>query len=316
MTDEDTSAPAPGLDPWQARPPAAPRRVGGVRGRTAAMATVVGLAGGGLVGGYVITHAATGSPTPTPSSGTPPSGGATAPDGSPGHHGGPGGPQLGGPNDPAEDEQTIAGAIGISVSQFETELKSDGTIAAVAKAHGVDASKVVAAIVAAKDKEIDAAVTAGTLTQAQATQQKADAQQMATDMVNATGRPGGHGGPGGGPGGPGLQQEDLDLVAGALGISSSQLQTDLSGGQTIAAIAKSRNVDVTTVIATWVASENKEIDARVASGQLTQSQADQQKQQTQQRVTDEVDGTGHGGPGGPRGGQPAPGTSGTTSPTA
>jgi hypothetical protein len=108
----------------------------------------------------------------------------------------------------------------------------------------------------------------------------------------------------------GLQSEDLSLVAGAIGISSTDLQNALSSGQTIAAVAKAHNVDVDKVISAWVASENREIDARVAAGQITSAQATRMKAQTQQRVTDEVNGVhpdrGPGGPGGP-GGPPAPG---------
>jgi hypothetical protein len=101
-----------------------------------------------------------------------------------------------------------------------------------------------------------------------------------------------HGGGPHGPGGPGgLQTEDQQLVATALGITTTQLQTELSGGKTIAAVAKEHNADVNALISTWVASENKEIDDRVASGALTKAQGDQDKTMTQQRVTDEVNGT-------------------------
>jgi hypothetical protein len=120
---------------------------------------------------------------------------------------------------------------------------------------------------------------------------------------NGSGVPTGPGPQGGGACMHGLQSEDLSLVAGAIGISSSDLQTALQNGQTIAAVAKAHNVDVNKVISAWVASENKEIDDRVASGQITSAQATQMKQQTQQRITDEVNGThtggGPGGPGGP-----------------
>ena len=109
-----------------------------------------------------------------------------------------------------------------------------------------------------------------------------------------------------GPGGPherGLRSEDQDVVAKAIGISTAQLQSELSGGKTIAQVAQAHGADVNALISTWVASENKEIDDRVAAGQLTQAQADQMKSMTQQRVTDEVNGTFHGGHwGGPRDG--------------
>src|SRR5258708_4648205 len=135
---------------------------------------------------------------------------------------------------------------------------------------------------------------AGRLTQAQATQEKANVTQRVTDFVNGTP-------PAGGPGRRGLRSEDLGVVAAAIGISSSDLQAALNNGQTIAAVAKAHNVNTATVISAWVASENKEIDDLASSGKITQAQATQMKSMTQQRVADEVNGTFRGGPGGPGG---------------
>ena len=111
---------------------------------------------------------------------------------------------------------------------------------------------------------------------------------------------------------PGAQDEDLQVVAGVIGISVGELQSELSGGRTIAQVAQAHNVGADKVISAWTDSENAEIDARVKSGQLTQAQADPQRTTTRQRVTDEVNGTRHGpggDPGGPRhrgpGGGPA-----------
>ena len=67
----------------------------------------------------------------------------------------------------------------------------------VAEAKGVDLQKVIDAIVAADTAEIEAAVTAGTMTQAQADERLANLEQHVTDEVNGVGsrpRPGrGHG---------------------------------------------------------------------------------------------------------------------------
>ena len=280
-TDNWTGAPLP-----EGPMPAPPRAPGILRRRAAGIATITGLSIGGLVGGYVISHAATTVATATPS----PASGTTAPDGP--HGGGFAHGAIAGGRD--EDLQVVATAIGISAGDLQTALQNGQTIAAVAKAHNVDASKVISALVASENKEIDSALSAGSITSAQATQLKADVQQRVTDMVNGTF----HGGRGpGGPGGPGLQGEDLSLVAGVIGISSSDLQTALQNGQTIAAVAKAHNVDAGKVISAWVASENKEIDDRVSSGQITSAQATQMKAMTQQRVTDMVNGTFHGGPG-------------------
>lgn len=101
-----------------------------------------------------------------------------------------------------------------------------------------------------------------------------------------------HGGPRGprGPGHGGLQGEDQQLVATAIGISTAQLQTELTGSKTIADVARAHSADVNALISTWVASENKEIDDRVSSGALTRAQGDQAKTMTEQRVTDRVNG--------------------------
>ena len=206
--------------------------------------------------------------------------------GPPGGHGGPG---MG---DRAEDQQVIATAIGITTTQLDSELAGGKTIAQVAQAHGVAVDKVISALVAAETKEIDQRVSAGQMTQAQADHMKAGLQQRATDQVNGTGHgPGGpgHGGPGG-PGRGGMQAEDQQLVADAIGITTAQLETELAGGKTIAQVVQAHGASVDALIAKWVASENKEIDDRVAAGQMTQVQADQAKAHTQQRVTDAVNG--------------------------
>jgi hypothetical protein len=90
------------------------------------------------------------------------------------------------------------------------------------------------------------------------------------------------------------------------------------GGKTIAAIATVHNVAPSAVISALAASENKEIDQRVSSGQITAAQGTQEKTQTQQRATDEVNGAHpdmgaepRGGFGGPPPGAPA-GSSTTT----
>ena len=96
------------------------------------------------------------------------------------------------------DESVVASAIGISVADLETALANGQTVAAIAKAHGVDPQKVIDALVTDGRNELAAQVKAGTLTQAQADAQKAAVTQRATDQVNGTfsGGPGVAGGAG------------------------------------------------------------------------------------------------------------------------
>jgi hypothetical protein len=98
--------------------PAAGRRPGGLRARTAAAVTAAGLLGGALIGGYAIAHAATGSSTSTGTSTTAPAApangapanGAPA-NAAPGGPGGPGGGPGGGSFDPTKGGHVGANGV-------------------------------------------------------------------------------------------------------------------------------------------------------------------------------------------------------------
>jgi hypothetical protein len=116
---------------------------------------------------------------------------AARPEGGPGHGGRGPGPGL----------TAVASAIGISEVDLRTALQGGDTIADVARAKGVDVTTVIDAIVAEMNSHLDEAVAAGRLTQAQADERKANANERATDLVNGElpargpGGPGGFGGP-------------------------------------------------------------------------------------------------------------------------
>ena len=116
---------------------------------------------------------------------------AARPEGGPGHGGRGPGPGL----------TVAATAIGISEADLRTALQGGDTIADVARAKGVDVTTVIDAIVAEMNSHLDEAVTDGHLTQAQADERKANANERATDLVNGElpargpGGPGGFGGP-------------------------------------------------------------------------------------------------------------------------
>ena len=119
----------------------------------------------------------------------------------------------------------------------------------------------------------------------------------------------GHHGHGGGPGGFGA--DDLSAAATALGMTEADLSTALQGGQTLAQVAQTKNVDVNTLIDAMVAAETTEINAAVKAGTMTQAQADQRLTDLKAHETAEVNGTFRGG----HGGGPGNGTSsGTATP--
>lgn len=104
-------------------------------------------------------------------------------------------------------ETLIATTIGIDVTTLQTRLAAGDSLATIA---GSKTSALIAALVADQSNEIDAAVTAGRITSAQATALKANLSAHITAMVNGAGQMGvGLGHMGEGPGqmgeGPGLR---------------------------------------------------------------------------------------------------------------
>ena len=107
------------------------------------------------------------------------------------------------------------------------------------------------------------------------------------------------------------RQEFLTVAAKAIGISTTDLETQLQSGKTLADVAKANNVDPNTVIMALVGDLNTKIDADVASGKLTAEQGTARKAEATQRITDMVNnGPRRGGPGGPGGRHGGPGMGG------
>jgi len=148
--------------------------------------------------------------------------------------------------------------------------------------------------------------------------QAASPVATATATSSAPGGPGpfgrGPGGPGpGGPGrdgrgfgpGPGGGAGSLDALATYLGVSSTDLQTALHGGQTLAQVAQAHGKS-TADLKTFLTSQLKtRLDQQVASGKLTSQQETDQLNAASTRIDQQINGTfpagGPRGPGGPKG---------------
>src|SRR5687768_10174560 len=109
----------------------------------------------------------------------------------------------------------------------------------------------------------------------------------------------------------------LDAAASALGMTVEELRTALQGGQSLAAVAKAKGVDVAKVVEALVAQMKAHLDQHVASGKHTQAEADQILAAARARIQAFVNGEAPAGkPGlgfgrghrGPKGDAPAPGT--------
>ena len=87
---------------------------------------------------------------------------------------------------------TAASYLGTTVDALRTELESGKTLAQIAQAKGKSVDGLVQALYDAAKQRLDAAVSAGRLTQSQENSILADLKQHITDFVNGV-RPSGHG---------------------------------------------------------------------------------------------------------------------------
>lgn len=95
--------------------------------------------------------------------------------------GGKGGPRGA---DRAATQALISATIGVDSATIKSRLKAGESLAQIA---GAKKDALIAVIVAEKTKHIDAAVTAGKLTAAQATEKKANLVAHVTEEVNEVG---------------------------------------------------------------------------------------------------------------------------------
>ena len=178
--------------------------------------------------------------------------------------GGPGfgGPRGGGGGILAADVLTpAADYLGVSVSTLQSDLKGGKTLAQEATAKGKTASGLVDAIVAAEKKVLDAENGAGWITDAQETNLLANIEDAVTDLVNN------------GPGVPaGARVGLLQTAADYLGLSVSDLQTDLKAGKSLADEAKAKGKTADGLVQALLAPLKTDLDKRVTAGDLTAAQ--------------------------------------------
>jgi hypothetical protein len=96
-------------------------------------------------------------------------------------------------------------------------------------------------------------------------------------------------------------QSPLAVVATALGMTEAEVRIELEAGQSIAQVAKTKNVDLQVVIDALIAQHRAHIAEHVAERKLTQVQADEKLANLEARVTEMVNKAGlsvKGGPGG------------------
>jgi hypothetical protein len=164
-----------------------------------------------------------------------------------------------------------AGALAATQGSSSPSAESQAYINDLANRLSVTPSALTAAIKAAGSDQIDAAVTAGRLTEAEATALKAGIQAGTSLQLFGRGFRGGgfRRGSGGGDA----------AAASYLGITEATLRADLLGGQSLAQIAAATSdKSIAGLKSAIIAAETTRLDAAVAAGRIT-------SQQEQRRLT-------------------------------
>jgi hypothetical protein len=189
---------------------------------------------------------------------------------------GPGGP--GGASILHADVLTPAASfLGITVSALTADLKGGKTLAQEATAKGKTADALVDAIVAAQKTVLDNQNAAGWITDAQETALLAQFKAEVTRLVNV------------GPPVPSAQKSGpLEAAADYIGVSVSDLLTDLRAGKSLADIATAHGKTVDGLVTALTAQEKNRLDAAVAAGTITAAQAQTLLTDLTKKVTDLV----------------------------
>jgi hypothetical protein len=186
-------------------------------------------------------------------------------------------------------------AVAASKSGGSPVAENQAIAADAAGQLGVSPSALTAAIKKAMVDQIEAQVTAGTLTKAEATAIEA---RLATSNAPLFALGGGHGGPGHGGHGRGGGPISFDAAATYIGISASDLRTQLAAGKSLGAIATANGKTVDGLKAALTTAAKSDLDTAVTAGKLTQAQEDQILATLPSRLDEEINEVHAGAPGG------------------
>jgi hypothetical protein len=209
----------------------------------------------------------------------------------------------------------VSGGAAYAATQDDSPAaRSQAIVNDAAGTLGVDPSKLSDALEKALENQVDAQVTAGKLTQAQADAIKKRIEDGTQPIFG--GGPGGFGGPGKhfgnrGPGGPhghgfggprgGPLAAGLDELGTFLGLSPDALRTQLESGKSLADIAKAQGKTVDDLKAAITAAVTKRLDAAVTAGKITKDQETKLLESVSTHLDDFVNGTHEARPFGHRG---------------
>lgn len=158
---------------------------------------------------------------------------------------------------------------------------------AIAEVLGINVDEYDAAVETAQEKVLEEAVTDGWLTQEQADRLRWRMEQAPGPGLRGLGKGFGRFGWGIAPWGESL----VSVAADKLGMSLTDLLTELQDGKSIADVAKEKGVDAQTIADAYLAEYSKELNEAVEKGRITQKQADWMLETMKERVTAQLENT-------------------------
>lgn len=174
----------------------------------------------------------------------------------------------------------LGGGAAVAATQLSSTEESDAIVKDAAKQLGVSTAKLDAALKQALENRVDAAVAAGTLTQAQGDALK---QRIEAGEVPLVGL-----GPGVGRGRHGFV--DFAAAADYLGITEAKLRSSLQAGDALADVAAANGKTAAGLVDALVAAAKADLDEKVAAGDLTAAQRTSILADLETRMQDVVNG--------------------------
>lgn len=199
----------------------------------------------------------------------------------------------------ASADSTGAYSASVGVANHVAGADHAGYITALAAKLGISETQLTDALKSVQLDQIAQAVTAGTMTQAQADAAIARINAGEVALFGFGGGRGHEGGPRGGSG----HGVDKAALATFLGVDATALNTALSGGKSLATVASENGKSRDELKAFLTSQLTTSLQAAVTAGTLTQAQADAKLAEHTANLDARIDqvggkgGRGHAGPG-------------------
>ncbi len=200
-----------------------------------------------------------------------------AKDGADGRHGGGKGKggKMGSP-------ETLATALGVDTETLRSEFAAGKSIADIAAEQGIAIDTVVAALVADLEEHLDEHVADGSLTEDEAAEKLASAEDRISEKVNEV------------PptrdrnSGPRRGGQLPAAVLEMLGIDGPALREALSEGKSVADIAEENGVEIGDIVSALVDERAAHLAEHVADGSLTEDEAAEKLEAMEAKITERL----------------------------